>query len=149
MYFTLHMVTAVSRQTGAIGLHNKLPWRLTNDLRMFKAVTMNSTVIVGGRTAAGLPDLPYRTKAVWDGKQKPDDLLAQLYYEQAVKAAWLIGGAHTYRAFAPYVNGNCLINYVDYDGPFDTVFPFDAYNLPSPSNGNERSGNHYERATTG
>ncbi|QIG74870.1 dihydrofolate reductase protein [Rhizobium phage RHph_I42] len=145
----LHLVAAVSRQTGAIGFKGTLPWYKADDLRMFKLVTMNSVLIVGQRTAKHLPDLPGRTLRLWDGKQLPSALLSQLWYEEGISTAWLIGGAHTYRSFAHHVNGNIVINYVDYDGPFDTVFPFDAYNIPSPTNVNERSGNHHERIAQG
>ena len=42
---------------------------------------------------------------------------------------WIAGGAHTWRAFAPHINGLKLISIVDYDGPADAWFPFDAYEM--------------------
>lgn len=126
---TLHMIAAVSQQTGAIGLLGKIPWHKPDDLRLFKKVTENSIVIAGKRTSLGLPELLNREIATWDGKIAPIAFLAALK-EYGVKVAWLIGGAHTYEKFAPHVNGLRLISYVDYDGPFDTAFPFSAYGLP-------------------
>jgi len=50
---------------GVIGVRNKLPWRLSNDLKYFKKVTMGKPVIMGRKTfdSIGKP-LPGRTNVV-------------------------------------------------------------------------------------
>lgn len=49
----LVLVAALGRDR-AIGRGNALPWRLPNDLRRFKAVTMGSPLLMGRRTAESL-----------------------------------------------------------------------------------------------
>ena len=124
--FKLHMIAAVGTN-GAIGLEGKLPWHKPDDLRIFKMVTTNSNLIVGERTFVGLPPLAGRKVFVWNPKNSsPEEMLASLR-QRDIKEAWLCGGAFTYRKFSHLVNGNRLINFIEYDGPFDTAFPFDAY----------------------
>ena len=43
------MIAAVS-ETGVIGRDNQLPWRLSSDLRRFKALTMGKPMIMGRKT---------------------------------------------------------------------------------------------------
>ena len=46
---TLAIVAAVARN-GVIGVDNRLPWRLPDDLKRFRALTVGHTVIMGRRT---------------------------------------------------------------------------------------------------
>jgi dihydrofolate reductase len=124
----LHMIAAVGRN-GAIGLNGKLPWHNSDDLRLFKHITTNKAIIVGKRTAATLPPLPEREVIVWEGIFHPEAWLKNFEAETGYKEAWLCGGSYTYEAFAPYVNGNRVINFIDYDGPHNSKFPFAAYGL--------------------
>lgn len=124
----LHLIAAVGH-SGQIGLDNKLPWpKNHDDLAVFRKLTDGHDIIVGNRTASFLPTLPNRKIHVWGGSITPADFLEAIE-KQDIRAAWLCGGAYTYRAFAPYVNGNLLINYIDYDGEADTYFPFDAFRI--------------------
>lgn len=52
-------------ENGCIGLNNQLPWRLSADLRRFKALTMGHHLIMGRKTyeSIGRP-LPGRTSIV-------------------------------------------------------------------------------------
>jgi dihydrofolate reductase len=45
----LSLIVAVDRR-GVIGVRNRLPWRLPDDLRRFKALTMGHAVVVGRKT---------------------------------------------------------------------------------------------------
>lgn len=45
---------------GVIGRQGKIPWRLSDDLRYFKEVTMGKTIIVGRKTFQTLPPLKGR-----------------------------------------------------------------------------------------
>ncbi|HET6604921.1 MAG TPA: dihydrofolate reductase [Xanthomonadaceae bacterium] len=47
------LVAALDRQR-AIGRHGELPWRLPDDLRRFKALTLGRPVLMGRRTAQSL-----------------------------------------------------------------------------------------------
>jgi len=46
---TIALVVAVA-ENGVIGRENALPWRLSTDLRRFKALTLGHTVIMGRKT---------------------------------------------------------------------------------------------------
>lgn len=61
----LSIVVAVARD-GAIGRGNQLPWRLSGDLRRFKALTTGHTIIMGRHTYESLPHgaLPERRNIV-------------------------------------------------------------------------------------
>ena len=49
----LHLVAALDRE-GAIGRGNQLPWRLPDDLRRFKALTLGRPLLMGRKTAESL-----------------------------------------------------------------------------------------------
>ncbi|MDR1066462.1 MAG: dihydrofolate reductase [Clostridiales bacterium] len=50
----LSIIAAVA-ENGAIGKNNALPWRISDDLRRFKSVTLGKTVIMGRRTFESIP----------------------------------------------------------------------------------------------
>ena len=47
------MIAAVARN-GAIGVGDALPWRLSSDLKRFKALTMGKPLIMGRKTFASV-----------------------------------------------------------------------------------------------
>jgi dihydrofolate reductase len=53
----LAFVVAVSRN-GIIGRNRRLPWRVSSDLKRFKAITMGKPVIMGRKTWESLPVRP-------------------------------------------------------------------------------------------
>jgi dihydrofolate reductase len=50
----LALIAAVARN-GVIGADNRLPWRLPEDMRRFRALTIGHTVVMGRRTWESLP----------------------------------------------------------------------------------------------
>lgn len=60
----LSIIVAIN-ENEAIGFENKLPWRLPNDMKRFKALTMGKACIMGRKTweSIGKP-LPGRTNIV-------------------------------------------------------------------------------------
>ncbi len=64
MSIPLVLVVAVA-ENGVIGRNNRLPWRISGDLKHFKAVTMGKPVVMGRKTfeSVGKP-LPGRTNIV-------------------------------------------------------------------------------------
>jgi dihydrofolate reductase len=60
----INVIAAVA-ENGVIGAGNKLPWRLPEDLKRFKALTMGHTLVMGRKTfdSIGRP-LPGRTTIV-------------------------------------------------------------------------------------
>ena len=58
------LIAAVARN-GVIGLDNRLPWRLPEDLRRFRALTIGHSVVMGRRTWESLSRaLPERQNIV-------------------------------------------------------------------------------------
>jgi dihydrofolate reductase len=103
-------------ENGVIGRDNALPWRLSGDLRRFKALTMGKPLIMGRKTwqSIGRP-LPGRTNIVLtrDKGLDADGVLiahdaagALMLAEDAAKRngaaeIMVIGGAGIYRLFLP------------------------------------------------
>ena len=93
-----------------IGARGKLPWRLSSDLKRFKALTMGKPIIMGRLTyeSIGRP-LPGRQNIVIsrnaDFSAAGCDVVRSI--EAAVEAAgnaqeiMVIGGGHIYAAFLP------------------------------------------------
>jgi dihydrofolate reductase len=114
----LALIVAVA-DNGVIGRNNALPWRLPEDMRYFKRVTMGKPIVMGRKTfeSIGKP-LPGRTNIVItrnpafqaEGVTVVSSLAAAL--ELATRIAQrdgaqetvVIGGAEIYRAALPQAN---------------------------------------------
>src|SRR5712671_4894812 len=103
-------IIAAVAENGIIGRRGKLPWRLSDDLRRFKQLTMGHTIIMGRRTWESIGrSLPgRRTVAVSrkpdfrtnvDGVQTATGLDEALALGEAAgdDEAFIIGGAELYR----------------------------------------------------
>ena len=105
----ISLVVAAS-ENNVIGVKGDLPWRLSADLKRFKALTMGKPIVMGRKTyeSIGRP-LPGRQNIVitrQDGYVADGcDVVASP--EAAIKAAgnaeeiMIIGGSHIYEAFLP------------------------------------------------
>jgi dihydrofolate reductase len=102
---------------GAIGVENRLPWRLKSDLRFFKETTKQNVIIMGRKTYDSLGScLPYRENIVLshtpslfpphEGCHHVHSLSEALTLRTRWpgKSAFVIGGAQTYKQFAPFVD---------------------------------------------
>lgn len=96
--------------TKCIGVGNKLPWYLPEDLQHFMKLTRYNTVIMGRRTFESLESqpLPYRRNVVLTAQQLyiPGVELVHNVAESIFKYpdAWVIGGSQVYQAFMPYAD---------------------------------------------
>ena len=126
----VYLVGAVAAN-GVIGAGGKLPWRLPEDLRHFKALTLGHAVIMGRRTweSLGRP-LPGRDNIVVTrsaGYQAPGahvaaSLDAALAFCAGEPVAFVIGGGELYAAALPIADGLVLTEIArDYAG--DARFP--------------------------
>lgn len=122
---SLKLIAAIG-QNGQLGLKNKLPWHAPNDLAWFRNKTTGSVLIVGARTFSSLPHLPQRIVVRHDPQDDPLVTLQQVNRQWHGWPTWIAGGEATYRAFARYVT-ELHLSPIDYDGPADTFFPFDAF----------------------
>jgi dihydrofolate reductase len=135
------LVVAMARNH-VIGRDNTLPWRLPEDLRHFKAVTLGKPVLMGRRTfeSIGRP-LPGRTNLVLtrDSGWKSDGVVvvhsldeALARSKEALKEALAppnalqelagIGGAEVFRLLMPLAS-RIYLTRIDADIPGDTLFP--------------------------
>lgn len=109
----INMILARS-VNGVIGLNNKLPWHLPEDLKRFKDLTKGDAVIMGRKTWESLPakfrPLPDRVNIVITSAEVDTDTM--LTYRGAIvvnslrgaiamakgsENVWIIGGESVYR----------------------------------------------------
>jgi dihydrofolate reductase len=99
-------IIAAMAKNRVIGIHNTLPWRLPEDLKHFKALTLGHHILMGRKTWESLPGkLPGRTSVVITRSgdlQVPGCVVANSI-EEAIAACgsddeiFFIGGAEVYR----------------------------------------------------
>jgi dihydrofolate reductase len=124
------IVVAVA-ENGVIGNGNQLPWRLPDDLRRFKELTLGKPMVMGRRTydSIGRP-LPGRTSIVVTRQQglRIDGCIVVNSLEAALDAAGpvpevvIVGGAELYQHALPRVDLIHLTR-VHASIPGDTFFP--------------------------
>ena len=126
----ISLIVAAS-ENGVIGRDGELPWRQSDDLRRFKAVTMGKPIVMGRKTweSIGRP-LPGRQNIVVSRQPGLDiegaDVVASA--SAAVDAAhdadeiMIIGGSEIYALFMPLASRVYLTRvHADVEG--DAVFP--------------------------
>ena len=124
---------AARARNGVIGLDNRMPWHLPEDLAYFKRVTLGKPVVMGRKTfeSIGRP-LPGRLNIVvtrnpdWQaaGVQVAHSLDAALALAAAAapEEIMLIGGAELYRQALPQADVLYLTE-IDAEFAGDTFFP--------------------------
>lgn len=126
----LGLVVAVARN-GGIGFKNALPWRIPEDLKRFKAVTLGHAVVMGRATheSIGRP-LPERrnvvvsrTATVIPGCEVARSLEEALTLARTTDAMpMVIGGAQLYAEAMPLAT-HLFLTEVERDVEADTFFP--------------------------
>jgi dihydrofolate reductase len=131
----ISLIVALDRQ-GGIGFEAQLPWRLSADLRRFRALTMGHHLLLGRRTweSIGRP-LPGRQLIVLSRQGEyslpaaPDCFLVHSLEEGLALAErhgetelFIGGGAELYRLTLPLAH-RLYLTEVATDGPADTFFP--------------------------
>jgi dihydrofolate reductase len=116
---------------GVIGADGGLPWHLPEDLKLFRDLTLGSTVVMGRRTWESLPDrfrpLPGRTNVVLtsDGQWSADGATRAGSVEEVLAEhgdSWVIGGGEVYAAFLAHAD-RVVITEVDLLVDGDTWAP--------------------------
>ena len=110
----LTLIAAVARN-GVIGKDNALPWRLSEDLKRFKALTMGHPIVMGRKTweSLGRP-LPGRSNIVItrtkdyraEGATVVHTIDEALATAQDAAEVFVIGGAEIYTMTLPHAD--CL-----------------------------------------
>ena len=108
----ISIVVAVA-ENGVIGRENTLPWRLPDDLRRFKELTLGKPIVMGRRTyeSIGRP-LPGRTNIVVsrqrdlqiEGCVVVDSMDGAIAAARDASEIMLVGGAQLYREVMPRVD---------------------------------------------
>ena len=98
---------------GGIGKKGKLPWHVSNDLKNFKKITKNNTIIMGRLTWESLPfkPLPNRRNIVLS-KKKISETESYNNINQCfdklksdnVETVFIIGGSSVYKEFFELAN---------------------------------------------
>jgi dihydrofolate reductase len=128
----ISIIAAMDRKRG-IGVDNKLPWRLSADLKRFRELTMGHHIIVGRKTfeSIGRP-LPGRRMIVVtrDGNYKAEGCDVAHSVEDAINLArergesevFICGGAEIY-AQSIEVADRMYLTLVEAEVVADTFFP--------------------------
>lgn len=133
----ISLIAALDRNR-AIGRDNALPWRLPDDLKRFKALTLGKPILMGRKTAESLGRaLPGRRNLVltrsgevsFDGMQAVASLDEALHaaHEDAAAELCVIGGGQVYALALPRASRLHLTHVATVVEGADTFFPpFDA-----------------------
>ena len=117
---------------GGIGKNGQLPWHISEDLKNFKKLTLNSTIIMGRKTWDSLPfkPLPNRRNVVLSSNNISDvevyhniDTCINTLQNESLTKIFIIGGSSIYKLFFNYAN-YLHITFVDIStNGLDTFFP--------------------------
>ena len=127
------LVVAIA-QNGVIGNNGLIPWRISDDMKRFKALTLGHTVVMGRKTWDSLPKkpLPGRKNVVctrdagWRAAGAIPATLPDIDLSHIAEGEDLmvIGGAEIYRYFLPRAHRIELTEvHRDFEG--DAKFEFD------------------------
>lgn len=127
----ISIIVAVSEDWG-IGKDNELLWHISEDLKRFKRLTMDKTVVMGKRTWESLPKRPLpgrRNIVLTDNKNENIEGAVTAYsIEEALELCknddevFIMGGGSIYRQFLPY-SDKLYITHVHRYAPADIFFP--------------------------
>jgi dihydrofolate reductase len=126
----LSFIVAMARN-GVIGRAGKLPWRLSADLKRFKALTMGHHLIMGRKTFDSLGRvLPGRTSIVVSrqadyhapGVLRAPSVESAFHAAAGDDEAFIIGGGEIFQQALPFAN-RMYATWVEADIEGDTFFP--------------------------
>lgn len=133
---TVAVIAAMARN-GVIGHRGQLPWRLSDDLRRFKKMTMGHTLIMGrttfesiGRPLPGRRTIVVTSQPAWasagvDVAHDIDEAMAQA----GAGEVFVAGGGQIYRQTIERAH-RLYLTVIDRDMEGDTFFPaFDRSNF--------------------
>ena len=106
----MKMIAAVGRNY-EIGRGNELPWRCPSELKLFRELTTNATVVMGRKTMESLKrPLPERHNVVLT---RSSGFMPNGFYPATMDdvmqldgPVWVIGGAQIYSLFLPHVDSD-------------------------------------------
>ena len=129
----ISIIAAVAKNN-IIGGDNKLYWHIPEDLKHFKDITSNHTIIMGRKTFQSLPNvLPKRHHIVLTKDKNyiiDSDSVTIVHnlkeivdkYKTSKEEVFVIGGGEIYSAFLPYCK-NLYLTKINKNFEGDTSFP--------------------------
>jgi dihydrofolate reductase len=126
----ISLIVAMARNR-VIGANNKIPWRLPNELQLFKKLTMGHHIVMGRKTYESIDRLlPGRTTVIVTrqrGYQVPGAVVANSVDEalracSADEECFVIGGADLFRETLPIAD-RLYLTTVDAEPAGDTYMP--------------------------
>lgn len=122
----INLIAAVGTNL-ELGKNNKLIWHIPNDLKYFKDVTLNKTVVMGRKTYESIGRaLPNRKNIVLsrqnikiDNVEIVNDINKILRINEDV---FIIGGESIYKEFIPYAD-NIYLTEIEDSKEADSFFP--------------------------
>ncbi|MHC5229380.1 dihydrofolate reductase [Enterococcus sp. LJL99] len=143
-------------EQGLIGKDDQMPWHLPNDLKFFKQMTEDNTIVMGRTTFEGMGSkpLPNRKTIVLTSDQlyqaqgiivmhSVEEILT--YADEFSGITFIAGGSIVYKNFLPY----CDVLYrtvIQHTFEGDTYFPtvdWDEWTLVNLSEGEQDQKNNY------
>ena len=125
----IHLIWAQEKD-GGIGINNALPWQISEDLKKFKKLTLNTPIVMGRKTWESLPTkpLPKRRNIVLSSQlvngvecyTSVKNCLNNLADETHV---FVIGGAQIYKAFFKHAHYLHITIVDEKTTGIDTYFP--------------------------
>ena len=125
----LTLVVAIDAGNG-IGIDNRMPWHLPQDLAHFKRVTLGKPVIMGrktfdsiGRPLPGRRNIVITRNADWsrDGAERAPSLEAAIALTGGAPAS-IIGGAQIFNTAIAFADA-MIVTHIDHRFTCDTFFP--------------------------
>jgi dihydrofolate reductase len=127
----ISIIVAIAENNG-IGKNNDLLWHISADLKRFKQITLDHTVIMGKNTFLSLPVRPLKNRrniVITDNPADRFEGCTTVYsIDEALKIcneneeSFVIGGASVYRQFLPHA-GKLYLTRVNRSFDADTFFP--------------------------
>jgi len=123
---SINIVAAVGINN-ELGKNNKLIWRIPEDMKFFRDITLDNHIIMGRKTFESLPKKLDRRinivlsksnlEQVYDciSYNNIDDVLENYYFKENAPDLYVIGGESIYQQFLPYTETMYLTEIDDYD----------------------------------
>ncbi len=125
------IIIAAMAENRIIGRDNKLPWRIPEELQLFKKTTMGCPMVMGRKTFESFPaPLPGRRHIVLSrnkkyspkGAESAESLEKAIEMCSPVKKIFIIGGAEVFR-LAMGLTTQILLTVLERDVAGDVSFP--------------------------
>lgn len=132
----LSLVAAIGK-FNELGLNNELIWKINEDLKFYRDLTIHKNIIMGRKTLESMPPSALQKRNVFVLSSKELDKYYDVnsfssiesileYIEITNKEFIVVGGATIYKEFLPYVDTMYLTEIDDY-AIADTYFPYINY----------------------